>query len=101
MADSNHATDVAARRSVSGYSAFLEGAPLSMKSSGQKSATLSTAEAELASSTSCAQDMLCEMRVLESIGLKVKKPMTLCNDNKGAVDLMNNWSVGGRTRHIG
>jgi hypothetical protein len=100
MADSNYATDVATRRSVSGYSTFLEGAPLSMKSSGQKSVTLSTAEAELASSTSCAQDMLYEMRVLESIGLKVKKPMVLYNDNKGAVDLINNWSVGGRTRHI-
>jgi hypothetical protein len=41
------------------------------------------------------------MRVLESIGLKVKKPMMLYNDNKGAVeDLMNNWSVGGWTCHI-
>jgi hypothetical protein len=32
--------------------------------------------------------------------MKVKKPMTLYNDNKGAVDPMNNWSVGGRSRHI-
>jgi hypothetical protein len=73
---------------------------VSMKSSGQKSVTLSTAEAELASATSCAQDMMHVCRVLESIGLKVKKPMILRNDNKGAVDLVNNWSVGGRTRHI-
>jgi hypothetical protein len=40
------------------------------------------------------------MRVLESIGLKVQKPMILQIDNKGAVDLANNWSIGGRTRHI-
>ena len=26
--------------------------------------------------------------------------MVLKVDNKGAKDLMNNWSVGGRTRHI-
>lgn len=26
--------------------------------------------------------------------------MTLQVDNKGAVDLANNWSVGGRTRHV-
>jgi hypothetical protein len=30
----------------------------------------------------------------------VEKPMLLEIDNKGAVDLTNNWSVGGRTRHI-
>ena len=37
---------------------------------------------------------------MESIGLRVKKPMVLMVDNKGAKDLANNWSVGGRTRHI-
>ena len=50
--------------------------------------------------TECAQDMLYVMQILESIGLSVEKPMTLEVDNKGAVDIANNWSVGGRTRHI-
>ena len=36
----------------------------------------------------------------ESMGLKAKKPMLLEIDNEGAVDLANNWSIGGRTRHI-
>ena len=44
--------------------------------------------------------MLYEMHLLESMGLEVQKPMILEVDNKGAVDLANNWSVGGRTRHI-
>jgi hypothetical protein len=43
---------------------------------------------------------LYSMRVVESLGLKVKKPMILEIDNKGAVDIPNNWSVGGRTKHI-
>jgi hypothetical protein len=98
--DANYATDVADRRSVSGTSVFLEEAPVCVKSKGQTSVTLSTAEAELSAGTSCAQDMLFVMRLMESIGLKVKKPMILEIDNKGAVDLANNWSVGGRTRHI-
>ena len=34
------------------------------------------------------------------MGLKVKLPMLLEMDKKGAVDLANSWSVGGRTRHI-
>ena len=44
--------------------------------------------------------MLCTYQILESLGLKVKLPMILCIDNKGAVELANNWTVGGRTRHI-
>ena len=98
--DSNYATDPETRKSVSGYSVELEGAPVSMKSVGQKSVTLSTAEAELAAATCCAQTMLYVMRVLNSIGLEVELPMVLEMDNKGAVDLANNWSVGGRTRHV-
>jgi hypothetical protein len=43
--------------------------------------------------------MLFAVRVLESIGLKVAKPMILSIDNKGAVDCANNWSTGGRMRH--
>ncbi len=34
------------------------------------------------------------------MGLKVKLPMIHEMDNKGAVDLANNWSIGGRTRHV-
>jgi hypothetical protein len=37
---------------------------------------------------------------VESIGLKVKLPMILTIDNKGTVDLINNNSVGRRTRHV-
>jgi hypothetical protein len=44
--------------------------------------------------------MLFAMMVLESMGLTVKKPMVLEVDNKGAIDWVNSWSVGGRMRHI-
>jgi hypothetical protein len=73
----NYASDPSSRQSVSGYSVFLEDASKSMKSRQQKSVTLSTVEAELVSGTQCAQDMLFLMRVMESIGLKVKKHTTL------------------------
>ena len=39
------------------------------------------------------------MHLLVSIGFQVELPMVLEMDNKGAVDLANNWTVGGRTRH--
>jgi hypothetical protein len=44
--------------------------------------------------------MLFAMRVLESIGLTVRKPMKLHMDNKGAVNYANNWSASGRRRHV-
>jgi hypothetical protein len=97
--DSDYAKDESAK-SVSGYSTFLCGAPISFKSKMQTTTTLSVTEAELVAAVSCAQDLLFEKRVLESIGLKVRVPMILNVDNKGVMDLANNWSVSGRTRHI-
>jgi hypothetical protein len=66
----------------------------------QKCVTLSVTEAEFVSACETAQDMLFAMRILESMGLKVHKPMLLEIDNRGAVDLANSWSATGRTRHI-
>jgi hypothetical protein len=97
--DSTYASDEDAK-SVTGYSTFLCGAVISMKSKGQQASTLSVTESELVAAIDCAQDLLFEKKVLESIGLKVKLPMILQVDNKGVMDLANNWSVGGRTRHI-
>jgi hypothetical protein len=97
--DSDYAKDPERRRSVSGYSTFLCDAPVTMKSRMQGCVTLDVTSAELVSGTQCVQDMLFIMRVVESIGLKVKKPMILEMDNKGAVDISHNWSVSGRTRH--
>lgn len=98
--DSDYAKNTDSRRSVSGTVVFLEDAPVSSRSSTQKSVTLSVTEAELAAAVQCAQDMLFVMRLMESIGLKVKKPMILKLDNKGAHDLTHNWTIGGRTRHV-
>ena len=97
--DSDYAKDTDTRKSVSGSAVFLEGSPVVMRSSTQRSVTLSVTEAELAAAVQTAQDMMFVMRILESLGLKVKKPMILKLDNSGAHDLAHNWSVGGRTRH--
>jgi hypothetical protein len=98
--DSDYAKDPMTRRSVSGYSTSLCGAPVTTKSKMQGCVTLSVTEAELVAATECAQDMLFVMRVLESMELTVKKPMILQCNNKGAIDLVNSWSVAGRTRHV-
>jgi hypothetical protein len=76
----------------------LNGASTTEKSKIQQSTTLSVTEAELCSGVDCVKDMLFAMRVLESIGLRVRKPMKIHID-KGAVDYANNWSASGRKRH--
>ena len=99
-ADSDYAKCPVTSKSVSGYTAFLEKVPITAKSGMQKSVALSVTEAEASAGIACAQDMLFIMKLLESMGLKVKKPMILEIDNKGTVDLANNWCSSGKTRHV-
>ena len=88
------------RRSVSGYSTFLEDAPVSVKSVIQKTVALSVTESETISAVSCTHDILYDRRLLMELGLKIKLPMILQIDNSGTIDLANSWSAGGRTRHM-
>ena len=98
--DSDYAKDPVKRRSVSGYSSFLEGCAVNTKSRMQPITALSVTEAELIAATECAQDLVFIKNVLESIGMKVRLPIYLHIDNSGCIDLIYNWSAGGPTRHI-
>jgi hypothetical protein len=89
--DSNSAKDPERHQSVSGFSTFLCGVIVTTKSCVQGSVTLDVTSADSVSGTQCAQEMLLfNMHVLKSIGIKVKKPMILEMNNKGAVDLTKN-----------
>ena len=61
---------------------------------------LSKTEAELYLAVLTAQDMMFVYHFLLRMELQVKLPMILYCDNNGAVQLANNWSVGGRTRYV-
>ena len=98
--DAEYAKDPTNRRSVGGVTVFLEEAPITCRSYQQKTVALSTTEAELDAQAKAAQDMLFIYKVLKSMGLKVELPMTLDCDNSGTKDLINNWNVSGRMRHV-
>jgi len=98
--DSDYATCPDTRKSMSGYAVFLEGAPITVKSLMQQIIALSVTEAETIAGVACTQEMIYAMKILLSLGLNVELPMILEIDNKGAVDTANNWSVGGRTKHM-
>ena len=57
------------------------GAMISAKSAMQTIVALCVTETKLIAGVMCVQDMLYIMRVLESVGLKVKKQMVLEMDN--------------------
>ena len=59
-----------------------------------KAVALLVMEAASAAAIMVAQDMLYVYRLLESIGLSMELLMLLEMDDKGAVDLANNGSVG-------
>ncbi len=80
------------RQSVTGYVVYLEDAPTIHRSAMQKRVALSSSEAEL--------NQAAQKTTLELIGLKVELTMILEMDNKGAVNLIDSFSVGGCMRHI-
>ena len=98
--NSDSAKDPNTRKSVSGTRVSVNGAPTQWRSATQKHVTLSVTETEQAAAVTCAQDMIHQKHLLESMGLQVELPMILKIDNQGAVDLANNWSAGGRTRYV-
>jgi hypothetical protein len=89
-ADSNYASNVNDRRSVTGGDITVNEAPVSMRSASQRFMCLSVTEAETAAGVTITQDMLYVFLIITSLGLKVNLPMTLRMDNKGAVDLVAN-----------
>ena len=99
MSDSGDATEPELRRHCGGIQVFLNKSPIAHKSKMQSRASLSMAEGELIAACDAAQIMLFVMHVLEDMGLRVKKPMILRVDCKGAIDLTYRWNVSGLTKH--
>ena len=62
--------------------------------------SLSTTKAELDAAVMGVRYALFMKNILKSLELKVKLPMLASIDNGRAVDIGNNWSVGGRTCHF-
>ena len=83
-----------------GVRGLFEDAPISIKSVMQKIITLSSTEVELIALVQCVQEMMAAKRLLESMNLKVRLPMLIECDNKGAVDLVNGYQVGAGTKYI-
>ena len=98
--DSDYAGDKETRRSVTGFIIYLRGAPISWKSRGQKSVTLSSTEAEFVALSEAAKEIKFVAQVMESMNLHVELPIIVRVDNVGAIGLSKNLSTSQRTKHI-
>mmetsp|Transcript_10573 Transcript_10573/g.23455 ORF Transcript_10573/g.23455 Transcript_10573/m.23455 type:complete len:134 (+) Transcript_10573:455-856(+) len=76
------------------------GVAVAWKSRGQKSVSLSSTESEFYACSETVREILFIVQVLESMGIKVKLPITVHVDNVGAIFLANNQTSGDRTKHI-
>jgi hypothetical protein len=98
--DSEWGGDLDNRRSISGYIIFLLGCPIVWKSKQQQSVTLSSSEAEYVALLEAAKEIKFVAAVLESIGIKVKYPVTVHVDNIGAIFMSENVSAMKQMRHV-
>ena len=85
---------------MTGFIIYLRGVPVSWKSRGQKSVTLSSTEAEFVALSEAAKEIKFIVQVLESMKQKIEFPIIVRVDNVGAIGLSKNLSTSQRTKHI-
>ena len=98
--DSDFGGDKETRISIAGFILYLMGVPISWRSKGQKSVTLSSSEAEYVALSEAAKEVKFVYQLLVSMGMKVKLPIIVHVDNLGAVFMSENVSVSQRTKHV-
>lgn len=98
--DSDFAGDKETRVSIAGFVVYLLGVPISWKSKGMKSVTLSSSEAEYVALAEAAKEVKFVYQLLQSMGMKIKTPIIVRVDNVGAIFMAENVAVSQRTKHI-
>ena len=98
--DSDYAGDRETRVSIAGFIIYLLGVPISWKSKGMKSVTLSSSEAEFVALSEAAKEIKFVYQVLLSMGVRVETPIVVRVDNIGAIFMAENVAVSQRTKHI-
>lgn len=99
--DSNYATNVETRKSVTGFFVTVGGGLCCYSSKLQPAVTLSSTEAEYYAASICALDVKFLQQLFEELFPKENlRPAKLLEDNTGAIFLIENQVVGARTKHI-
>ena len=99
--DSDHASDVDDRKSMSGYIIYLGSTPIVWRSKKQKGKPAeSSTEAEYIAFSACINEIVWIIAFLSELGLSVPTPVPVYYDNTSAKDLAHNPVHHERTKHI-
>ena len=100
VSDTKFCKDKITHKNVGGHSIYLNWALVAIACQMQKIVVLSVTEAELIQVVEYTQDILFVWQLLTEMDLIVDLPMILETDNKGAIDIINNWASSGQMQHI-
>ena len=98
--DSDWGNDVNTRRSVSGYLFKLHGGAVSWSSKRQPTVALSSTEAEYMALTHATKEAIWLKMFLAELGMVLKSPLVLYEDNQSSVQLAKHPIHHARTKHI-
>ena len=98
--DADWGSNVDDRRSVSGIMIIMNGGPVVFKAKYQRTAALSSAEAEYMALSLCTQEVLWTRAILHDLGIKQKEATLVLEDNQGAIALANNDGYHARSKHV-
>ena len=98
--DADFASDVATRRSTTGYSFCIAGGIVTWSSQRQKLVSLSTTESEYIAAATAAKEAAWLRALLNGIGQQRKKPTMLYVDNQSAIRLVRKPKFHKRTKHV-
>jgi hypothetical protein len=100
FADADYANDPDSRRSITGYTYLLAGAPISWQSRQQKSVALSTMEAEYMAACAATQEAMWLRMLLRDLGVGADEPMVLNEDNESCIAFSKGPADHRRSKHI-
>ena len=80
--------------SITGYVVKLNGSNIGWKSKKQTSSTLSSTEAEYVALSQCGCELKFVYQLLHKLGIQVKYPIVIREDNAGAIFISGNVVVG-------
>ena len=87
-------------RSTYGYLVFLCSNLISWCSKTTPSVKLSSTDAEYYALAEVTKEIMYLKQLLETLGLTVKTPILIYEDNQQAIDIANNLMIKSRTKHI-
>lgn len=98
--DSDYASDIDTRKSVTGYVLKYFGGPIVWKSTKQATVATSTTEAEFVAASQACKETMWARQLLHELNAPPKQPTNIYVDNQGAIKLIVNNQIHSKSKHI-